>query len=142
MPIEIRAIDEGELDTFHISVSAGFLGDDHPGQAAAFAAVEDLSRALGAFDGQEMVGTLGAFSLEENDGCYSLEVEAGAAKCRRTSDSAEIELDVADLASVYLGAHSFTKLSRAGRVRGTEEAIRRADGIFRAALAPWCPEIF
>ena len=64
MPIEIRPIHHSELDSFRIAMSAGFLGDDQPGYADAFAAVEDLSRALGAFDGKQMVGTLGAFSLE------------------------------------------------------------------------------
>lgn len=81
-------------------------------------------------------------SFEDNKGRYSLEASAGSAECRRTSDAAEIELDVADLASVYLGAHSFCELTRAGRAKGSPDAAMRADGMFRTSFAPWCPEIF
>ncbi len=69
-------------------------------------------------------------------------MKSGGAKCRRTGDAAEIELDAADIASAYLGAHSFSTLSRANRVRVSTDSIQRADGIFRTPRAPWYPEIF
>ena len=65
----------------------------------------------------------------------------GAAE--RTDDEAELRLGVDGLASVYLGGFTFAQLARAGRLEElTEGAVDRADGIFRAHRAPWCPEIF
>jgi predicted acetyltransferase len=61
----------------------------------------------------------------------------------RTDDDAELELDVADLASVYLGAFPFTRLASAERVRELEEgALARADALFRTPRPPYCPEDF
>jgi predicted acetyltransferase len=61
----------------------------------------------------------------------------------RTDASAELELDVADLASVYLGAFTFTRLAAAGRVRELKAgALARADDLFRTARPPYCPEDF
>jgi predicted acetyltransferase len=60
-----------------------------------------------------------------------------------TQDAAELELDVADLASVYLGAFTFSRLAEAGRVRELKAgAIARADALFRTARPPYCPEDF
>jgi predicted acetyltransferase len=61
----------------------------------------------------------------------------------RTDDEPDIALDVADLASAYLGGFSFRALHRAGRVQERRDgAIDRADALFRSEVAPWCPEIF
>jgi predicted acetyltransferase len=68
-------------------------------------------------------------------------VEGGEAS--RTDDEADLALDVADLASAYLGGFTFRALARAGRVEELREAgIDRADALFRSDVAPWCPEIF
>lgn len=62
---------------------------------------------------------------------------------RRTDEAADLELDVADLASAYLGAFSFTRLAAAERVREVREgALARADELFRTARPPFCPEDF
>jgi predicted acetyltransferase len=67
----------------------------------------------------------------------------GAAGVERTEDDAELELDVADLASAYLGAFSFTRLAAAERVRELRDgALARADAMFRTARPPYCPEDF
>ena len=61
----------------------------------------------------------------------------------RTEDDAELELDVADLASAYLGAFSFSRLAGAERVRELKEgALARADALFRTERPPYCPEDF
>jgi len=61
----------------------------------------------------------------------------------RTDANAELELDVADLASVYLGAFTFSRLAAAGRVRELKAgALARADDLFRTARPPYCPEDF
>ena len=71
-----------------------------------------------------------------NDARYSLDGS-------KTMEDADLRLDVADLATVYLGGFTFAQLQRAGRVEElTEGAIARADAAFRTDRAPWCPEIF
>jgi predicted acetyltransferase len=61
----------------------------------------------------------------------------------RTDDDAELELDVADLASAYLGAFSFSSLAAAERVRELSDgAVARADALFRTDRPPYCPEDF
>jgi predicted acetyltransferase len=67
----------------------------------------------------------------------------GAHGAEGTESPGELALDVAALASVYLGGFTFGQLAAAGRVQELEPgAIARADALFRSARAPWCPEIF
>ena len=67
----------------------------------------------------------------------------GEGDVARTNDDADLELDVADLASAYLGAFTFTRLAAAGRVRELEAgALARADALFRTPRPPYCPEDF
>jgi predicted acetyltransferase len=61
----------------------------------------------------------------------------------RTDEAADLELDVADLASVYLGAFDFSRLAQAERVRVlNDHALARADALFRTPRPPYCPEDF
>jgi len=61
----------------------------------------------------------------------------------RTDDDAELELDVADLASAYLGAFDFGRLAAAQRVRELRPgALERATDLFRTSRPPYCPEDF
>jgi predicted acetyltransferase len=61
----------------------------------------------------------------------------------RTDDAPELELDVRDLASVYLGAFDFHWLARAQRVRELRSgALERATLLFRTSRPPFCPEEF
>jgi predicted acetyltransferase len=74
-----------------------------------------------------------------NAGRWKLE----GGEANRTDDEADLALDVADLASTYLGGFTFRELARAGRVDELRDgAIARTDELFRADVAPWCPEIF
>jgi predicted acetyltransferase len=68
-------------------------------------------------------------------------VEGGEAA--RADAEADLALDAADLASVYLGGFTFRELWRAGRVEELRtDALLRADALFRTDVAPCCPEIF
>jgi predicted acetyltransferase len=73
-----------------------------------------------------------------NAGRYRVGDDAG-----RTDAEADLALDVADLASAYLGAFDFHRLVRAGlaheRYEGAAEA---ASLLFRTDLPPFCPEVF
>ena len=77
--------------------------------------------------------------LERNAGRYGIE-ESGIAQTKADPD---IALDVADLASVYLGAFTFAQLAAAGRARELRAGgIARATALFATPLPPWCPEGF
>jgi predicted acetyltransferase len=67
----------------------------------------------------------------------------GRGGVERTDSDAELGLDVADLASVYLGAFTFSRLAAAERVRELKSgALARADELFRTPRPPYCPEDF
>jgi len=74
-----------------------------------------------------------------NEGRWKLE----GGEARRTRRAADLALDVAALASAYLGGFTFAQLARAGRVEELRPgAAARADALFRTDRAPWCPEVF
>jgi predicted acetyltransferase len=61
----------------------------------------------------------------------------------RTEDEADLELDVTDLASAYLGAFDFQRLVHAGRTTELcDGAAEAASLLFRTDLPPFCPEVF
>jgi predicted acetyltransferase len=64
-------------------------------------------------------------------------------KAERTDADPELELDVADLASAYLGAFDFGRLAAAQRVQEhAPGAVERASTLFRTPRVPYCPEDF
>ncbi|HEX4929301.1 MAG TPA: GNAT family N-acetyltransferase [Gaiellaceae bacterium] len=73
-----------------------------------------------------------------NAGRYRVGDDAG-----RTEDTADLALDVADLASAYLGAFDFHRLVHAGVAEERREgAAEAATVLFRTDLPPYCPEVF
>jgi predicted acetyltransferase len=61
----------------------------------------------------------------------------------RTDDEPDLLLDVADLASAYLGGFDFHRLVHAGRATERRDgAAEAATLLFRTDLAPFCPEVF
>jgi predicted acetyltransferase len=90
-------------------------------------------------DGAIVLNVRDAF-LRENEGCWRL--EGGGVE--RTDEEPDLELDVGELGSVYLGGFTFGELARAGVVREARAgAAARADAIFLVdGPRPWCPEIF
>lgn len=72
-------------------------------------------------------------------GRYRLDGGPQGADCRRTTESADLALDVSDLASLFLGGVRASTLARAGRVAELRRgALARADLIFAAERAPFC----
>jgi predicted acetyltransferase len=62
---------------------------------------------------------------------------------RKTDYEPDLRLSAGDLGSVYLGGFTFAALQAAGRLEELRPGgVERADQLFRADLAPWCPEIF
>ncbi|MFE4860879.1 GNAT family N-acetyltransferase [Streptomyces sp. NPDC056670] len=76
-------------------------------------------------------------------GRFLLEAGEGGARCAPTTRSAELTLDVKELASLYLGDESAERLLALGRVAEERAgAATRADELFRTAGRPWCPDMF
>ncbi|GAA4044850.1 GNAT family N-acetyltransferase [Streptomyces shaanxiensis] len=105
----------------------------------------DVVRALEArtYDGE------GSLVLEVVDGGglaggrFRLEASADGASCTPTTDAAELVLDVADLARLWLGDESAVRLAALGLVREERAgAARVADALLRTSGRPWCPDIF
>lgn len=79
----------------------------------------------------------------DNSGRWRLVAGPDGAACDPTGDLADLELDVADLASVYLGGVPATALVAARRVgQPTPGAAARADRLLTTDAAPWNPFIF
>jgi predicted acetyltransferase len=77
-------------------------------------------------------------TLPENAGRFRV-----GATVERTKDEADVALDVADVASAYLGAFSFERLASAGRAEELRAGgLGRASALFCTPLPPHCPEVF
>jgi predicted acetyltransferase len=73
-----------------------------------------------------------------NAGRWAVGTEPG-----RTDAEADVSLDVADLASPYLGAFTFEQLAAAARARELRPGgLARATSLFATAIPPYCPEGF
>ena len=78
-----------------------------------------------------------------NEGGFELEGSSEGAICRASSSPPDLVLAVADLASAYMGAVSFSALSQAGLVdERTPGALLRADRMFAVQYQPWTPHNF
>ncbi|MCT7351663.1 GNAT family N-acetyltransferase [Streptomyces sp. 15-116A] len=106
----------------------------------------DVVRALEA----RTYETAGSLVLEVADrggltgGRYRLEAsEDGEGSCTPTDASADLSLDVGELAALWLGDESAVRLAAAGRVREERAgAARQADALLRTSRRPWCPDLF
>ncbi|KUM92686.1 hypothetical protein AQI88_30355 [Streptomyces cellostaticus] len=105
----------------------------------------DVVRALEA----RAYETTGSLVLEIVDaaglagGRYLLDASPDGASCVPTTRDADLVLDVAELAALWLGDGSASRLAALGRVREEREgAVRTADALLRGARRPWCPDIF
>jgi predicted acetyltransferase len=78
-----------------------------------------------------------------NDRQVELVGGPAGAECRPHEGAADLALDAADLAALYLGGNRFRTLFEAGRVQELRPgAIARADAMFATDRAPWCPSHF
>jgi predicted acetyltransferase len=79
-----------------------------------------------------------------NAGRWRLEVGADGRGTVTASDAEpDLTLDIADLATVYLGAFTFAHLAGAGRVGECRPgAVAEAGALFVTAAAPWSSTMF
>ncbi|MEU9876256.1 GNAT family N-acetyltransferase [Streptomyces phaeochromogenes] len=94
-------------------------------------------------------GVSGTLVLEVVDrgglcgGRYRLDASEAGASCARTTEDAELTLDVGELGSLWLGDESAVRLAALGRVREERAgAALLADALLRTSRRPWCPDIF
>ena len=103
-----------------------------------FVDVEAALRARSYADGEDVVLEVADELCPWNVGRYRI-----GADVARTDDDADLRLDVADLASAYLGAFGFEQLAAAMRLEELRPgAVARATRLFRTPRPPFCPEIF
>ncbi|MBU8550488.1 GNAT family N-acetyltransferase [Streptomyces rochei] len=76
-------------------------------------------------------------------GRWRLEAGPDGAYCAPTTESADLVLDVGELAALWLGDASAVRLAALGRVREERAgAARVADALLRTSRRPWCPDMF
>lgn len=71
-------------------------------------------------------------------GRYEVETTDGRARVTRTERPAEVTLTAETLGSLYLGGVTVTALHRAGRVDGTDDAVRRFAAMADLSDPPYC----
>jgi predicted acetyltransferase len=95
-----------------------------------------------AADGSLVIDVQDEF-IPDAAGRWRVTSSGGEAQVQRTTDAPDLQLDVADLAAVYLGGFTFASLGRAGRTNEcVPDAREMADAMFASTAAPWCPEVF
>ncbi|MGQ4716251.1 GNAT family N-acetyltransferase [Streptomyces anulatus] len=76
-------------------------------------------------------------------GRFLLDASTSGARCVTTTRSADLALDVAELATLYLGDESVRRLVDLGRAEELRAgAATTADAAFRTGRRPWCPDVF
>ncbi|WP_435974841.1 GNAT family N-acetyltransferase [Streptomyces sp. Qhu_M48] len=76
-------------------------------------------------------------------GRYRLDASPDGVSCVRTTESADLAFDIAELGVLAFGDESAVRLGRLGRVDElTAGAAARADLLFRTPLRPFSPDIF
>ncbi|MFF4550386.1 GNAT family N-acetyltransferase [Streptomyces sp. NPDC001406] len=105
----------------------------------------DVVRALEART-YEATGTLVLEVVDRQGlagGRYRLTASPTGASCAPATEEPELVLDVADLATLWLGDESAARLLALGRVREVREgAARLADALLHTSRRPWCPDLF
>lgn len=73
-------------------------------------------------------------------GRFELDADETGAACKATRQAPDVVMGASELATGYLGGGNFRAMGRAARVEERSDgAIKRADAMFAAERAPWCP---
>lgn len=106
----------------------------------------DIEKALEArtygIDGQLNIRLHSEHQPEVN-GTYSVDVSAGAARVKRTSERADVDTTPRDLSVIYMGSSNPYSLVEAGRISAVDqEQLSKLHLMFSTDSAPWCPHYF
>jgi predicted acetyltransferase len=107
----------------------------------------DVVRALEARtyegEGSLVLEVVDAWDGGTGSGRYRLRAAPDGASCAPTTETADLTLDIGDLAALWLGDESAVRLAALGRVREERAgAARVADALLRTSRRPWCPDMF
>lgn len=76
-------------------------------------------------------------------GRFLLQTRGGAGTCTPHDGPADVEIGLADLGTIYMGAHRAAELGRANRITESRPgALRSLDAAFAVARAPYCGTYF
>ncbi|HEY1841862.1 MAG TPA: GNAT family N-acetyltransferase [Mycobacterium sp.] len=76
-------------------------------------------------------------------GRFLLQIRDGAGKCTPHDGPPDVEIGLAELATIYMGAHRVSEFRRANRITELESgALRELDAAFSAEQAPYCGTLF
>jgi predicted acetyltransferase len=73
-----------------------------------------------------------------NQGCFKLDVSPNGSMCRPSTQTPDLEMDISDLAAVYVGGTTLGTLMRAGRIQeSTPGAVAQLGRAFAVDREPW-----
>jgi predicted acetyltransferase len=76
-------------------------------------------------------------------GRFLLQIRDGVGKCAPHEGLPDIEIGLAELATIYMGAHRASELFRANRITELHSgALRKMDAAFSPEQAPYCGTLF
>ena len=132
-----RAVDS-RLPLALVDERAAHLGDLEDETWLRLVDVEAALTARSWGPGEQVVLGVRDAVLPENDGSYTV----GRDGVGRSRAVAEVELDVADLAAVYLGGTTVADLASVGRARGAVAAVAALDRLLATPEQPWSGTYF
>jgi predicted acetyltransferase len=107
--------------------------------------INDVPEVLGArvYAGDVEVALEVTDPLGLAGGRFLLQARDGVGKCTPHDGPADVEIGLADLATIYMGAHSASELLRAGRITELRPgALHDLDAAFRTDRAPYCGTLY
>lgn len=127
-PLPLKLVDQRAAETKGVSDFLWVRLNDVPETLNARTYAADADIVLDVTDPLGLAG--GRFALRTRD---------GAGKCTPYDGSPDIEIGLADLATVYMGAHRASELARAGRITEARQgALAELDAAFRTDRTPFC----
>ncbi|OBI06557.1 GNAT family N-acetyltransferase [Mycobacterium scrofulaceum] len=131
-PLPLKLTDLRAAETTNVSDFLWVRINDVPEVLGTRAYATDIEITLDVADPLDLAG--GQFLLQGRD---------GVAKCTPHEGPTDVQIGLADLATIYLGAHSASDLLRAGRIAEQRPgAVRELDAAFRTERAPYCGTLF
>lgn len=91
-------------------------------------------------EGRINIGIAGDSLADWNNGVWQLEVGSGEAVANTTKQSADVEISVKALSSLFSGMCSARELASWGMVSGDTMSLAVLDGLFASRHAPHCPD--
>jgi len=133
-------IDDPLLDLLHDPRSVIVNTRDH-----IWLRIVDLDRAIGlrgySAPARVVVDITDSF-CPWNAGTWTLELGQTGGTAVRTTATAEVSLDIRDLAACFLGGTPLGRLVTAGLVSGDPAPLLELGAALSTPVAPWCPEGF